>query len=131
MYWFLSFTPVEISWSCTAKPCINYRQEISPNKSHKTSSLLYSSQVTPCMSCIALMQNISTYPHSPFQSNAQTGLCRASLLQPAHVQPSITWRLHRKEPIFTGLLFSITNCPKGLSLTTETAWQASHCQRVV
>jgi len=66
IYCFFSFTPAEISWGCTVKPRINYRQEISPNKSHKTSSLLYSSQVTHCMSCTTLMQNICTCPHSPF-----------------------------------------------------------------
>lgn len=59
--------PIKISWGYTIKPHIHYRQKISPNKS----------------------QNIYTYPHSPFQSNAQTGLCGASLPQPAHVQPSI------------------------------------------
>lgn len=96
------------------KPCINYNQEISLNKSTKTSSLLYSSQVTQCMSCTAIMQNISTYPHSPLQSNAQTGLCKTSLPQPAYVQPSITQLLHWKKPIF-----SVTNCPRGLCLTTE------------
>lgn len=114
LYWFLSFTPVEIFCSCTAKPCINYKQKISPNKSTRTSSLLYSSQVTQCMSCTAVMRSISTYPHSPLQSNAQTGLSRASLPQPAYLQPSITQLLHWKKPVF-----SVTNCPRGLSLTTE------------
>lgn len=65
MYWFLSFTPAEISWGCTVKPRINYRQEISPNKSHKTSSVLYSSQVTHGMSCTALMQNYLYLPTLP------------------------------------------------------------------